>query len=65
MKIFESILDNEEAVRSSVSSADLLPSDYEFPSLANHPHMLMLANGSDNYDDIISPEVMTERFNRL
>ena len=66
-KIFESILDNDELVSSTVSPADLIASsDYEFPSFDNYPHILMLCNGSDNYDNLVdNPKLISERFELL
>ena len=66
MKLFESILDSEEIISNADSSADLRHNVYEKPTLKNHPYMLMLANGSDSYDELIeSPNLIAERFERL
>ena len=66
-RIFESILDNDELVSSTLSSADLIASsDYELPSFDNYPHILMLCNGSSNYDNFVdNPKLISERFELL
>ena len=67
VRIFESILDNDELVSSTVNPADLISSpDYELPSFDNYPHILMLCNGSGNYDNLVdNPKLISERFELL
>ena len=68
MRIFESILDDREACVSNTSSADASNDSvgYDAPSDDKHCNIIVLANGRDDYEELVAdPALLEERFVRL
>ena len=68
MRIFESILDDRETSDCNTSSADASndSAGYEAPSDDKHRNIIVLANGRDDYEELVAdPALLEERFVRL